>query len=345
MHVMGERQNCLRCDARAVGLAALVALTGLSGVLVTTPAHAGDPVTAEALFRDGRRAVEVGNYALACAKFDESDHLDPAAGTLLNLADCEQNRGQLARAWQHFEQLYEELPPSDERRAIAEARARLLEKRVPKLRIVLAASGPATVKRDDTVLGPASLGVSQPVDPGRHIVVVSSPGRWDHRYELEVGEGQGKELSVAPGDPLQAPGADATSTPMPTPTAGAADAPSEPTPSPPPPPPASEASPQRTAAYVLGGFGAASLVTGAVFGVTALSQLSSANAHCTGNTCASQDAVNQFHAAQSFALVADVTMGVGIACIATAVVLGLTGSHHAHAGDEASLPLWLQGRF
>jgi hypothetical protein len=340
VHVMGGRQDCPRCDARAIGAAVLV-LTGLSGALVSTPAHAADPVTAEALFRDGRRAVEVGNYALACAKFDESNRLDPAAGTLLNLADCEQNRGQLARAWQHFEQLYEELPPSDERRAIAEARARLLEKRVPKLRIVLAASGPATVKRDDTVLGPASLGVSQPVDPGRHIVVVSSPGRWDHRYELEVGEGQGKELSVAPGDPLQSPVAEAA-TSMQTPTATAPDAPSEP---PPPPPPASEASPQRTAAFALGGLGVASLVTGAVFGVTALSQLSSANAHCTGNTCASQDAVNQFHTAQSFALVADVTMGVGIACIATAVVLGLTGSHRSHAGGDASLPLWLQGRF
>ncbi len=339
MHVMGERQDCLRCGSRAVGAAFLV-LTGLAGALITTPAQAADPVTAEALFRDGRRAVEAGNYAVACAKFDESNRLDPAAGTLLNLADCEQNRGQLARAWQHFEQLYEELPPSDERRAIAEARARLLEKRVPKLRIVLAASGPATVKRDDTVLGPASLGVSQPVDPGRHIVVVSSPGRWDHRYEVEVGEGQGKELSVAPGDPLQAPAPEGASMAMPTATAP--DAPYEP---PPPPPPASEASPQRTAAFVLGGFGAASLVTGAVFGVTALSQLSSANAHCTGNTCASQDAVNQFHAAQSFALVADVTMGVGIACIATAVVLGLTGSHGSHAGGDASLPLWLQGRF
>jgi hypothetical protein len=335
---MGERQNCLRCDARAVG-AALFVLIGLSSALVSTPAHAADPVTAEALFRDGRRAVEVGNYALACAKFDESNRLDPAAGTLLNLADCEQNRGQLARAWQHFEQLYEELPPSDERRAIAEARARLLEKRVPKLRIVLAASGPATVKRDDTVLGPASLGVSQPVDPGRHIVVVSSPGRWDHRYEVEVGEGQGKELSVAPGDPLQAPDAEA-STSMQTPTPTAPDAPSEP-----PPPAASEASPRRTAAFALGGVGVASLVTGAVFGVTALSRLSSANAHCTGNTCASQDALNQFHGAQSFALVADVTIGVGIACIATAVVLGLTGSHHSHATGDASSPLWLQGRF
>ncbi|HEY3818869.1 MAG TPA: hypothetical protein VGL81_16975 [Polyangiaceae bacterium] len=322
--------------------AAFVLLAGLfsSAVVVSaTRAEAADPVTAEALFREGRRAIEAGNYVVACAKFEESNRLDPAPGTLLNLADCEEGRGQLARAWQHFQQLYEELPPTDERRAIADSRARSLGRRTPKLRIVLSSLLPVTVKRDDTVLGPASLGASQPVDPGRHVIVVSSPGRWDQRYDLEIFEGQGKELSVSPGEPLRSPEAGSSETPsgftFPGPPPEGAPSPAA----------APDGGARRTAAFVLGGFGAASLVTGGVFGVAALSQLASSNAHCTGNLCASQDAINQFHSAQSLALVADVTMGVGIACLATAVVLGLTGSHHSHPSGEASLPLWLQGRF
>jgi hypothetical protein len=313
-------------------------LAGLSGAfLASAPvAQAADPVTAEALFLEGRRDADAGLYVLACAKFEESNHLDPAPGALLNLADCEEKRGQLARAWQHFRQLDDDLPASDERRPIAESRALILERRTPRLRVVLTSGPMATVKRDDTVLGLASLGASQPVDPGRHVVVVSSPGRRDQRYDVELAEGQRKELSVAPGEPLP---------PVETPSPGkigtvpgeAVDAVPEPA--------HREGGPEHTAAWVLGGFGAASLVTGGVFGVTALAQLASSNAHCTGNVCASQDGINQFHTAQSFALVADITMGVGLACIGTAIVLAVAGRHGSHPGAEASLPMWLQGRF
>ncbi len=320
----------LRCVRTAV-------FAGLSGVfLAGAPlAHAADPVTAEALFREGRKDADAGLYARACAEFDESNRLDPAPGTLLNLADCEERRGQLAHAWQHFRQLYDALPPSDERRALAESRALDLERRTPKLRVVLNGGPPATVKRDDTVLGLASLGASQPVDPGPHVVVVSSPGRRDRRYDVDLAEGQSKDLPVAAGEPLAG---DSFAPPSATGT-GAIE------PVAAPEPVHLEGGHVPTAAWVLGGFGAASLVTGAVFGVAALARLGSSNAHCTGNLCASQDGINQFHAAQSFALVADVTVGAGIACIGTAIVLAVTGRHDAHPGAEASLPMWLQGRF
>ena len=59
-------------------------------------------VAAEALFSAGRADVERGDYASACPKFADSQRLDPAPGTLINLADCEEHVGQLARAWQHW---------------------------------------------------------------------------------------------------------------------------------------------------------------------------------------------------------------------------------------------------
>jgi len=60
----------------------------LAFVLVAGTARAGgaDPMTAESLFREGRRAADEGNYALACTRFEESNRLDPAAGAVLNLA-------------------------------------------------------------------------------------------------------------------------------------------------------------------------------------------------------------------------------------------------------------------
>src|SRR5258708_13477040 len=40
-----------------------------------------DPVAAQALYDDGRKLMEKKKYAEACAKFEESQRLDPGVGT------------------------------------------------------------------------------------------------------------------------------------------------------------------------------------------------------------------------------------------------------------------------
>src|SRR5262249_26584812 len=88
-------------------------------VLVHAPgvarASGNDPAAAEALFREGRAAAQKGDWETACPKLRESQRLDPAAGTLLNLADCEEHRGKVATAWQLYRQVVESLPETDER--------------------------------------------------------------------------------------------------------------------------------------------------------------------------------------------------------------------------------------
>ncbi len=78
-----------------------------------------------------------GAYGDACARFSESERLDPAAGTLLNLADCYERNGQLASAWLTFREATTAAELSD-RAAWSEqasARARLLEPRLPTLTV------------------------------------------------------------------------------------------------------------------------------------------------------------------------------------------------------------------
>src|SRR5262245_8861552 len=91
-----------RRSARLRCLAARVAM----GVAITAKwAEAGsdtDRIAAETLFVEGRKLVEEGSVEAGCAKLAESQTLDPAVGTLVNLADCHERLGRLATAWREF---------------------------------------------------------------------------------------------------------------------------------------------------------------------------------------------------------------------------------------------------
>jgi hypothetical protein len=85
----------------AVGAAALVVALGARSA---SAAPSDDAATAEALFEDGRRLMQEGDYASACPKLAASYKIDvalgnPALGTILNLAVCHERSGQTATAW------------------------------------------------------------------------------------------------------------------------------------------------------------------------------------------------------------------------------------------------------
>src|SRR5882724_10827634 len=159
-------------------LAGLVLSCALCAAAPVRAEDTRDPAAAEELFRQGRAASEKRDFNTACAKFRESNRLDPAVGTVFNIADCEEKLGRLATAWTLFQEVVQRLPPADNRRAIAEQRASKLEPRVPKLSIRLAhsARSDVTVRRDGVSLGTASLDTPLPVDPGDHVVIVEGPG-------------------------------------------------------------------------------------------------------------------------------------------------------------------------
>src|SRR5690606_34052060 len=136
-----------------------LALAGLLSSALPTPcsAQTGNAAAAEALFDQARSAMEHEEYEEACTKFRESNRLDPAAGTLLNLGNCEELRGNLATAWELFRAVEAQLPPGDDCIPEARDRAAKLKPRLPRLPIDAGNPPPdgMEVKRDGVVLGSA----------------------------------------------------------------------------------------------------------------------------------------------------------------------------------------------
>jgi hypothetical protein len=166
---------------------------GLSLVLAAPAVWADEsaPPNAEALFRAGRDAVAAGDVARGCALFREANRLEPAVGTWLNLALCEERTGDALRAWQLFRDVLLVLPSHDERSTIASEHQRALEHRIGRL--VLEAESPlppgAEILINGRKLEMNALGVTLPIEPGPLKLEVRAPGHRARDYESVISDG------------------------------------------------------------------------------------------------------------------------------------------------------------
>ncbi|MGK3991974.1 tetratricopeptide repeat protein [Sorangium sp. So ce1024] len=299
--------------------AEVLALGG--AVLLACPdasAQTRDPAAAEALFDAGRAALQAKDYDAACPKFRESYELDPAPGALLNLADCEEKRGKVATAWSIFRQLARDLPASDDRRPIAQARATALEGRVPRLTIRLAPGAPAgtAVQRGDIPVGAGSLGAPLPVDPGEIQVTASAPGRAQKTFTVQLAEGAQAELLVAP----EAPAAVEDAGPALPPKHDEA---------------ATASSPRRTAGWISAGAGVVGIGVGAVFGLRAIGKKGDATAYCNEANVCSAEGIRLQKQGATAGTISTVAFLVGAAALGAGAVLVFTAPS---SGPASSAP-------
>jgi hypothetical protein len=142
---------------------------------------------AQQLFEEGRTLVAAGKHEEACGKFEESHRLEPATGTLLNLALCNEQRGRTASAWLNYHDALTRMArEQDPRQELASQRVAALEPRLSRVLVNVSEPRPdgLWVSLDGVQLGSASWGVALPVDPGSHTLRAGAPAR--RAVELEV---------------------------------------------------------------------------------------------------------------------------------------------------------------
>jgi hypothetical protein len=162
-------------------------------VAICRDGFAGDVALAESLFRQGRALMDKGDYSTACVKLSESFSQDPATGTLLALAVCQDRAGQTASAWATYADVVARAKREGQFDREQAARQRL-EALEPKLSHLTVELDPAIVslqglalRRDGVAIGRGAWGVSAPVDPGEHLVEVTAPGKITWKTTVKVG--------------------------------------------------------------------------------------------------------------------------------------------------------------
>jgi hypothetical protein len=171
------------------------------------------------------------------------------------------------------------------------------------------------VKRGNEVVPQALWSAALPVDPGDYVVEASAPGYDSFAGHVIVG----KESTSIDVPPLHQQAAAAASAPPPSTSSSPAAAPAY-------VPPAGAPSPEgdtgggmsggQIAGLAIAGAGVVSLVVGTVFGVNAISKNDDAKKHCPrGSACDDAEGVSLSNDANSDAVVANVTVGLGAAAL------------------------------
>lgn len=311
-----------RITPGAMSVALVLGASLLTAVPATAQPSARDRAIAESLFREAKKRFEAGEIADACNSFAESQRVDPRLGTLLHLATCHEKEGKLATAWIEFSEA-EKLAVATKQKdrvQLARNKASELEPRLPKLVIVSKATG-ATISLDGQSLGEGSLGVPMPLDPGKHVVEATAPGKRPFSRDVTL-EADSAPVSLEI-DELESDAPPVVEqAPAPAPVA--------------PPPSEAPGSGVRTAGYVLGGAGIVGIATGAYLGVLMLDRKSSAETGCIGRYC-THEALDRFDEAKTQGLLSTLFVGAGVAALATGITLVLTAPSSSSSSSAAAL--------
>jgi serine/threonine-protein kinase len=279
-----------------------------------------DKATAEALFDEGLQLLKQEKVAEACKRFEASQRVEPAVGTLLYLGECYERTERFASAWATFREAASAAAASGqiERSNVASKRAKAIE---PRLAFVtLKATGtkkPAglTVTRDGEAIPEEALGVVLPINQGEHVFGAEAPGFESWSLRVTVAEKSSRVIEIPELTPKSVPPPPVPEATHPKETAPPAAAPA---------PQADHGPP--TLAWVSAGVGLVGIGVGVGFGLDAKKKDDDASNYCEGKLCFDTKGESLSKSARRSALISNIGYGVGAVGALTCVGLLLWGS-------------------
>lgn len=305
---------------------------------------AADRSAAQGLFDDAKREMQAGDARSACPKFEESQRLDPASGTLLNLALCYERTRRVASAWSTYLEAASASRAAGhtDREKLARERADALAPRVSKLRIIVEDEHPPAdleIRRGKVVVGKAQWGLAIPADLGEYEVVARAAGRKNFRTVARIAsEGTVQDVRIPVLQRVQPQTTDAgSSAPIATRQGDASNGvvPSEADDSP-------LMSTQRYLAVAAGAVGLVGLGVGVAFGLRSKSKHDEAEKYCDGSACLDARGVRAGEDAKAAGNVSTVAFAVGALGMGSGLALWFSAPS-SEARQQAQLGIQLSG--
>jgi hypothetical protein len=307
----------------------------LASMLVATAASAdptaADRETARTLMDQGFDLRDKGDLKEALKRFKAADDIMHVPTTAIALAKVQASLGLLVEARDTLAALRRTREKPNDPQAFRDARAegeRLdasLARRVPAVTITVKGAAddePPALAVDGVDVPAAALGLPRAIDPGHHAVVAKT-ARAEGQQELDIREGEQKQVEVTLVSTGGGPAPAAVEPGPSTPDAAAATTRTSHTPS------------ALTWAGV--GLAGAGVIAGSVTGLLAISKEPTLNSECANHVCG-PSAQSDLGSANTLATVSDVAFaaaGVG----AVVAVLSLVVGHDDSSKPPVQLPV------
>jgi hypothetical protein len=292
-------------------------------------AAAPDKVEAREKYKRAKADFEAKRYEDALKGFRESYAVLPSPNSHLMIANTMAEMGKAVDAYLEARRVRAEAmaaaqadPKYKETAAAAEQTMARMRPRIGLLTVQLQANDPASA----LVVAGRSVDRAEwsepvPVEPGKATVVVTASGG-EMRREVEVAAGSEKAVDFRPAAPVPLEEPKVEEQPVPAASGGGFN-------------PFDGGENQRLMAYVVGGVGAASLITFGILGGVHLSKYNDIKDQCTDGSCPA-DLSAEADKGRGYQTGANVMLGVGLVCLAGGAVLFLTTDVFSGKGDEAA---------
>lgn len=316
--------------ASLLGLSAIVSL----GVLAND-ARAAEPAAAEKdksvlearrKFREAIALQTGGNWAAALAEFRDIANIKNTPQVRFNIAICEENLGQLVQALGDYQLAATQAREEGSTQVASEVDGRLatLQARIPKIVLKRGANASlAKISIDGVEVGSSTIGTPMPVDPGGHQVEAVGRGLKKFEKSFEVAERQETTIEVV----MDLAPVDQSGSAGPVGSTGDQG------------PIASREEPRTNVLpFVIGGIGAASLITSGIFFALRQSAISDLDSSCPTRTDCDPSLQDKASSGRTYSTVSLITLGVGVAGLGAGAALYFTGKGSRKSSEAALVP-------